>query len=140
MSKLPAEFVKAPATQPKQPRARRTRKASLISPDPVRDPRELMLQLTEEEYEALEAARQKLVDGGAEVTLEQMIHRVFADWMLRLRTPAPAPAAHTIEQTKAQTPPPRDEHVIARLRAFVAAPMRMWRELGTQMWRMARRS
>jgi hypothetical protein len=129
MSKLPAEFVKAPATQPKQPRARRTRKASLISPDPVRDPRELVLHLTEEEYAALEEARRELQEGGSEITLEQMIHRVFADWMVRMRTPA-QPAAAAAETTAA-----RDEHVIDRLRAFVAAPLRTWRELATTMWR-----
>ena len=131
MSKLPAEFVKAPATQPKQPRARRTRKASLISPDAVRDPHEVMLQLTEEEYRALEEARRELHAAGAEVTLEQMIHRVFADWMLRARAvvqqaAAAAPEGNTVH---------RDEHVLARLRAFVAAPLRTWRELATGVWR-----
>jgi hypothetical protein len=39
MSKLPSDFVKAPTTEPK-PRARRTRKASLISAEPVVDPRQ----------------------------------------------------------------------------------------------------
>ncbi len=128
MSKLPAEFVKAPATQPK-PRTTRTRKASLISPEPVRDPRQLSLHLTEDEHKALEEARQQLHQAGAEVTLEQMIHRVFAEWMVRTRAAAqPAPAA-------AETYAARDEHVIDRLRAIVAAPLRTWRELATTMWR-----
>lgn len=132
MSKLPAEFVKAPATQPKSRVVRARKKASLISPEPVKDPHELLLHLTDDELAALEEARQKLHQAGSEVTLEQMVHRVFADWMLRSRTPAqpaqPAPAA-------AKAVAPRDEHVIARLRAFVAAPLRSWRELATQVWR-----
>lgn len=157
MSKLPAEFVKAPvktatkeATPTKQPRARRPRKAaSLISPEPVRDPRELVLQLTEEEYQALEEARQQLHQAGAEVTLEQMIHRVFADWMMRVKMvvqpepapapaaaePAPAPAAAEPTATPGATATARDEHVIARLRTFLAAPIRTWQELASQLWR-----
>lgn len=129
MSKLPAEFVKAPATQPKQPRARRTRKASLISPEPVRDPRELVLHLTEEEYQALEEARQQLQQAGSEVTLEQMIHRVFAEWMMRVTAVVQPPPA-----TEAAAPA-RDEHVVARLRTFIAAPLRTWRALAAGMWR-----
>lgn len=136
MSKLPAEFVKAPATQPKT-RAPRSRKASLISPEPVRDPRELSLHLTDDEYKALEAARKELHQAGAEVTLEQMIHRVFAEWMLRARAALqPAPAQPEPAATEAA---PRDPHVLARLRAFVAAPLRTWRELAGFMWRASLR-
>lgn len=130
MSKLPAEFVKAPATQPKQPRTRRTRKASLISPDPVRDPRELMLHLTEEEYAALEEARRELQEAGSEVTLEQMIHRVFADWMTRVTAVVQPP-----QDAAEPTAPARDDHMVARLRTFLAAPLRTWRSLAAGMWR-----
>ena len=56
--------------------------------------------------------------GHAEVTLEHMIHRVFADWMVRARGPAETAAA-----------PARDDRASARLRDFVAAPLKMWREL-----------
>ncbi len=133
MSKLPAEFVKAPATQPK-PRTRRTRKASLISPEPVTDPRELHFHLTEDEYAALEAARHQLHQAGSEVTLEQMIHRVFAEWMLRARATVEAPPAGP-EPGGTQATGRRDEHMIARLRAFVAAPLRIWRELTTHVRR-----
>jgi hypothetical protein len=137
MSKLPTDFVKAPMTHkaPVQPKPRRTRKASLISPEPVKDPRELILHLTEEEFQALEDARQKLHGAGTEVTLEQMIHRVFAEWMLRGQA-AIQPAPQATEPVR-----PRDERLTTRLRAFVKAPLRTWRELGTQMWRMyARRA
>lgn len=131
MSKLPAEFVKAPATQPKT-RAPRSRKASLISPEPVRDPRELSLHLTDDEYKALEAARKELHQAGAEVTLEQMIHRVFAEWMLRMHAAAqPAPAAETTDARDERV----NERVIDRLRALVAEPLRTWRELATTVWR-----
>jgi hypothetical protein len=126
MSKLPAEFVTA--AKPKQKIARRTRKASLISPDPVVDPRELILQLTDEEYQALEQARQKLHQAGSEVTLDQMIHRVFAEWMMRAAKPAAAAQPQVA---------PRDERMVARLRAFVAAPLRSWRDLAGEMWRVA---
>lgn len=151
MSKLPDAYVKAPTSvkastttaQPK-PRTRRTRKASLISPEPVKNPRELILHLTEDEYQALEEARQKLNEGGTEVTLEQMIHRVFADWMMRARAvvqavPAvvatPTNADDTANAGNAPNTTRRDDDMIARLRAFVAAPLRMWRELATQVWR-----
>jgi hypothetical protein len=157
MSKLPDAYVKAPTSmkastttpaQPK-PRTRRTRKASLISPEPVKNPRELILHLTEDEYQALEEARQKLNEGGTEVTLEQMIHRVFADWMMRARAVVQAPLAAVASATNADaasTEPAantgsaassahRDADMIARLRAFVAAPLRMWRELASQVWR-----
>jgi len=132
MSKLPADFVKAPTTQsPPKPRAQRSRKASLISPEPVRNPRELMLTLTDEEHAALEDARKTLHSAGTEVTLEQMIHRVFADWMLRARSVVqPPPNAASTGDAE-----PRDEHLIRRLRAFVAEPLRIWRELAAQMWR-----
>jgi hypothetical protein len=127
MSKLPAEFVTA--NRPKQKPARRTRKASLISPEPVRDPRELMLQLTDEEYQALEQARQQLHQAGREITLDQMIHRVFAEWMLRVSQPAAAAAPQAA---------PRDERMVARLRAFVASPLRTWRELAGEVLRTSR--
>src|SRR5262245_60125180 len=113
MSKLPPEFVKAPSTQPKP--ARRSRKASLISPEPVRDPRQLVLHLTDDEYRALEEARQRLHQAGAEVTLEQMIHRVFAEWIVRARAAVQPPPVSTANAAH------RDQHMIARLRAFVAA-------------------
>ena len=120
MSKLPAEFVKPLAKQPK-PKAQRTRKASLISPDPVRDPHELVLHLTEEEYSALEHARRQLHHGDAEVSLEQMIHRVFADWMLRT-------------SARPETPPAEPE-LLARLRTLIASPRRLLHELAGRMRR-----
>jgi len=132
MSKLPPEFVKAPAS-PSKPRSRPSRRTSLISPEPVCDPRELVLQLTDEEYQALEAARQQLHQVDSPVTLEQMIHRVFADWMIRIRVTkqpsAPQPAAETAYAA------PRDRHVIARLRAFVEQ-VRRWRELAAHARRL----
>jgi hypothetical protein len=125
MSKLPTDFVKPPTTEPK-PRARRARKASLISAEPVVDPRQLVLHLTEEEYEALEDARRTLNQAGSEVTLDQLIHRVFADWMVRVRAVTqPAP-----QEPK---PAPRDERMHARLRDFLAAPIKTWRGLAKQM-------
>ena len=99
----------------------------MISPDPVRDPRELILHLTDDEYQALEEARQRLHQAGAEVTLDQMIHRVFAEWILRHAAAGHASPRHASTASAA----PRDEHVVARLRAFVAAPLRTWRELAT---------
>jgi hypothetical protein len=157
MSKLPDAYVKAPTSmkastattaQPK-PRTRRTRKASLISPEPVKNPRELILHLTEDEYQALEEARQKLNEGGTEVALEQMIHRVFADWMMRARAVVQAPLAAMAGATDASetnvadaagtesaaSSAHRNDDMIARLRAFVAAPLRMWRDLASQVWR-----
>ena len=90
-----------------------------------------MVTLTDDEYAALEDARNALHSAGTEVTLEQMIHRVFAEWMLRARSVVqpPPPAASTGDAE------PRDEHLVRRMRAFAAEPLRIWRELATQMWR-----
>jgi hypothetical protein len=135
MSKLPTDFVKAPATQQPKPRARRPRKASLISADPVVDPKEITLHLTDDEYRALEAARQALHHAGSEVTLEQMIHRVFADWMVRVRAVVQPATPPTVGAAATESAAPRDERMHARLRDFVAAPIKIWRELARQIWR-----
>lgn len=150
MSKLPPEFVKAPAaasavsvtvpapaastaslTAPSAPpaaasRARRTRKASLVA-EPPPDPREVLLRLTDEEHAALEDARQALVRAGETVTIAQIIHRVIAEWSLRTKL-APTPEA---------AQPVRDESLIDRLRAFAASPLRTWRELGATLRRLS---
>ena len=118
MSKLPNDFVKAPAPQAK-PRVRRSSRASLVSSstEPARDPRELVVRLTDDEYQALEEARQQLVASGCEVSLEQMIHRVFAEWMIRARSVLRA-------ATTPPAPERRDEAMLVRLRAFIAEPLR----------------
>ncbi|HEU0035855.1 MAG TPA: hypothetical protein VFQ53_34820 [Kofleriaceae bacterium] len=135
MSKLPTDFVKVSAAQPKQ-RAKRSRKASLISAEPVVDPKQVMLHLTDDEHAALEEARQKLHAAGAQVTLEQMIHRVFADWLVRLRTPVapPAPAAEAAPAKPEPRVPTLEERIAARLAEFLARPVQMWDALA----RMAR--
>jgi hypothetical protein len=85
-----------------------------------------VLHLTEEEYAALEDARRTLNQAGSEVTLDQLIHRVFADWMVRVRAVVqPAP-----QEPQAA---PRDERMHARLRDFLAAPIKTWRGLAKQM-------
>ena len=124
MSKLPPEFVKAPPAEP-APRTRRARKTSIPPAEPVLDPREILLRLTDEEHQALEDARQVLLRAGEEVTLEQMIHRVIAEWNLRAREAA------------APTPARRDESIIDRLRALVASPLRTWRDLSAALRRMS---
>ena len=144
MSKLPTDFVKAPTTQPK-PRARRPRKASLISTEPVRDPKEIVLHLSDDEYNALEDARRALHDAGSEVTLEQMIHRVFADWMMRVRVAIAEPAAASAEpaaasaEPAARSTPARDPRIHARLRELIAAPLEVWGRVARRMWRTALR-
>ena len=144
MSKLPTDFVKAPATatatpaKPKQRAPRSRRKASLISAEPVRDARELLLHLTDDEHRALEEARQRLHAAGTQVTIEQMIHRVFADWMVRARAVVQAaPASAVAPATTSAKAAPRDEHMLARLRALVASPLRMWRNLALTLLRTA---
>lgn len=122
MSKLPTEFVQAPATRTKQPRARRPRKASLISPEPVRDPRELLLHLTEAEHQALEDARQQLQQSGVTITLDQMLHRVLADWVAQVHAAA----------TRA---PAREEPAVVRVRDVLADRLRRWRAVASGLWR-----
>jgi len=122
MSKLPPEFVKSPTAEP-APRVRRTRKTSLVASEAAQDPREVLLRLTDDEHAALEELREKLHRAGEDVTLEQLLHRVLADWTLRMRAPAVAAAT-----AAAPTPPPhRDETLIERLRTLAAAPLRTWR-------------
>jgi hypothetical protein len=123
MAKLPPQFVKAPPAPTAAPK-RRSRKTSLV-PE-ARDVRELLLRLTDDEHRALEEARAALQRGGEEVTLEQMIHRVLAEWTLRNRLArAPAPE------------PRREERLVDRLRALATAPLRTWRELGASLRRMS---
>ena len=127
MSKLPPEFVKAPAPAgDSAPRARRARKTSMVA-EPAPDPRDVLLRLTEEEHQALEDARQALSRAGETVTLQQIIHRVLAEWTLRTKlAPTPEPSRT-----------PRDEGLLARLRAFAASPLRTWRELGATLRRLS---
>jgi len=119
MAKLPPSFVKAPPAE-SAAKPRRARKPSLVG---ERDVREILLRLDETEYRALEDARETLHRAGEDVTLEQMVHRVLTGWA----KPRVAPE-----------PERRDEGVIDRLRAFAAAPLRTWRELGAALRRMAR--
>lgn len=131
MAKLPPQFVKAPPADPAAP-ARRTRKPSLVAAAAAapRDPREVLVHLTDDDHRALEDARAALRDAGEDVTLEQMIHRVLADWTMRVRAAAAAAVAPAPE------PAPRVDGLVDRLRALAAAPLRTWRELGATVRRM----
>lgn len=129
MSKLPPDFIKSPSAAP-APRPRRARKTSLVPAEPARDPRELVIRLTDDDYAALEDARQTLQRAGEDVTLDAIIHRAIAEWRPRALTvpataPAPAPALTPLE-----------ERILERLRAFAAAPLRTWRELGARLRRL----
>jgi hypothetical protein len=126
MSKLPPDFVKPTPAAPAQ-RPRRARKASLVTAEPARDPREIVIRLTDDDHAALEAARQTLQRAGEDVTLDQMIHRAITEWRPHALT-APPPAS-----APAPTPAPDDERILDRLRAFAAAPLRTWRELGARL-------
>lgn len=131
MSKLPPEFVKAPApATDAAPRARKGRKASMVTvvdPPPPPDPRDVLLRLTDEEHQALDDARQALVRVGETVTLEQIIHRVLTEWTMRTKlTATPEPAQV-----------PRDESLIGRLRTLASQPLRTWRELGATLRRLS---
>jgi len=125
MAKLPPSFVKAPPAEPAAA-PRRTRKPSIVAESP-RDPRELLLRLEETELRALEEAREALRADGVDVSIEQMVHRVLVDWIRSRTAPQPAPRAE----------PVRTETVFDRLRAFAAAPLRTWRELGATLRRVS---
>ncbi len=116
MAKLPTEFVKAPAARP-APR-RRAKKTSLLDPEAARALlREVIVRLSESEHKQLEDARAELARSGEEVSLEQMIHRIIAEWSARLaeaRQPATRPV----------------EGILAQLRRLAGQPLRTWRELG----------
>jgi hypothetical protein len=129
MSKLPPDFIKSPAAAPAQ-RPRRTRKTSLVTAEPARDPREVVIRLTDDDHAALEEARQTLQRAGEDVTLGQMIQRVLAEWRSRALT-ATAPAA-----APTPAPAPDGERILDRLRALAAAPLRTWRELGATLRRI----
>ena len=121
MAKLPTEFVKPPAARPAP--KRRTRKTSLLDPEAARALlREVIVRLSEPEHRALEQVRAELARAGEELTLEQIIHRVIAEW-----------SAHRAE---ARQPAPRPvEGVLAQLRRLASSPMRTWRELGAAAMR-----
>jgi hypothetical protein len=141
MSKLPAEFIKSPPAAPAQ-RPRRARKTSLVTAEPVRDPREIVIRLTDDDYAALEDARQVLQRTGEDVTLDHMIQRVIAEWRPHALTgpvpasasasaPAPAPAP-------TPAPAPRDEPILVRLCAFAMAPLRTWRQIRTRLLQISK--
>ena len=116
MAKLPTEFVKAPAPKP-APR-RRGKKTSLLDPEAARAMlREVLVRLTESEHRQLEDARTELARAGEEVTIEQMIHRVIAEWSARLAE-ARRPVAIPVEG------------ILAQLRRMASSPLRTWRDLG----------
>jgi len=129
MAKLPDTFVKAPAEAAKP---RRSKKASMVAEAP-RDLRDIVLRLDDAELDALEAALAELRAAGLELTLEQMIHRVLHDWTAARTAPAKVEPA----TPAAQTAPRREEALFDRLRAFAAAPLRTWRELGATLRRMS---
>jgi hypothetical protein len=116
MAKLPTEFVKPPSARPAP--KRRTRKTSLLDPEAARALlREVIVRLTEAEHSALELVRAELARAGEELSLEQLIHRVIAEW--------------TAQRAEARQPAPRPvEGVLAQLRRLASSPMRTWRELG----------
>ncbi|HVK72443.1 MAG TPA: hypothetical protein VM734_03960 [Kofleriaceae bacterium] len=144
MAKLPPTFVKAPPAatlaassatpsteQPAKPR--RARKSSLVAEAP-RDARDVLLRLDEAVYQALEDARAELQRAGEDVSLEQMVQRVLTEWIRARTAPARiAPAAAPIPPA----PERRDDGLVDRLRAFAAAPLRTWRELGATLRRMS---
>jgi hypothetical protein len=116
MAKLPSEFVKAPAAG-SGPR-RRGKKASLLDPEAARALlREVILRLTEAEHRALEDARAALARAGEQLTLEQIVHRIIAEWTAR-RAEASQPATRPIEG------------ILAHLRRLASSPLRTWRDLG----------
>ena len=115
MAKLPSEFVKPPTGKPAA--RRRRAKASLLDPEAARALlREVIVRLTEVEYRWLEEARAASARDGEEVTLEQMIHRIIAEW-----------SAHRTEAAGAHARPV--EGIFAHLRKLAAAPLSTWRQL-----------
>lgn len=56
-----------------------------------------------------------------------MIHRVFADWMLRVNA---APRAAEPAQTA-----PDEPELLTRLRTFIASPLRIWHEVAGRVRR-----
>jgi len=102
-AKLPPEFVKAPDAAASRPK--RVRKTNLVLEAP-RDPNALLLRLTDGELQALEQARQRY-----QVTLEQMLHRVLAQWM----APRPAP------------PQPAPERPLRERLQLLVTTLRTWR-------------
>jgi hypothetical protein len=121
MAKLPSEFVKPPATKPAP--KRRSKKTSLLDPEAARALlREVIVRLTEAEHRLLEDARAELARAGEEVTLEQMIHRILADWSAR-RAEAHQPATRQLDG------------IVAQLRKLAASPLRTWRDLGLAAYR-----
>jgi hypothetical protein len=122
-SKLPTEFVKPPGARP-APRRRGGKKTSLLDPEAARALlREVIVRLGEAEHRALEEARAELGRSGEQVTLEQMVHRIIADWTAR-RAEASKPAARPVEG------------ILAQIRRMARSPVQTWRELGDAVRRL----
>ena len=114
MAKLPSEFVKPPAAR--SAGRRRVKKTSLLDPEAARALlREVIVRLTEPEHRALEDARAELARAGEQVTLEELLHRIIAEWTAQ-RAEARQPVARPVEG------------ILAHLRRLASQPVRTWRE------------
>lgn len=121
MAKLPSEFVKAPAAKPAP--KKRTRKQSLLDPEAARALlREVIVKLSEAEHRLLEEVRAELARAGEELSLEQLLHRIIAEWSAR-RSEARQPVARPVEG------------ILAQLRRLAQSPVQTWRELGAAAMR-----
>jgi hypothetical protein len=144
VAKLPPEYVKAPAgagvaagrvvaprvrvpaPEPAPERKRKARRTTLMTAERARDLlREVILRLGDDEHRELERAREELRRSGEEVTLEQMVHRVIAEWCLRRAAERSAAAAGPVDG------------IVAQLRRLAASPLRRWRDLGAALRRLA---
>jgi hypothetical protein len=124
MAKLPPEFVKTPAPAPE--RKRKAKKTSIMTAERARDLlREVVLRLGDEERAELDRAREELRRAGEELTLEQMVYRVVAEWCSRRIADRAAAAA------------PVAEGIVAQLRRLADRPLRTWRELGAALRRLS---
>jgi hypothetical protein len=131
MSKLPTEFVKAPAAKP----ARRGKKtAAPLEVDPGLA-RQLVLALTEDEHRMLEDVRAELARDGEELTLEQLVHRILGEWQIQrtavVAAPQPAPIAEPMPAPSAA------DGVIALFRRFRASPRAALRDLTATLRRLS---
>ncbi len=123
MSRLPDEFVKAPAPKRSTKRRAPATPGKTASRTALALTGEVVLVLGDEERRALGAALDELRRAGQEITIEQMVSRVIADWMTARTAPKAQP--FTLEAA------------VAQVMRLARSPLRTWRELGATLRRAA---
>jgi hypothetical protein len=140
MAKLPENFVKPSGATPaargsRSPRRSARDKRSKLALEKVtaEHSRDILVRLSPEEHEALDAACAALRAIGHEISVEEMIRQVIARWI------AATHAACAVDRAPVGAlPEPARQSILSQLRSLAERPLRRWRELTFALRRLSR--